>query len=191
MINQEMLGVVSIILGCIGYWYFLVALYKKTFVPHALTWSVFACMTWIAYFAQRTETLGPATWVTLFTALVCTLFACIAFAGDWKRYVVQADYYLFAASIVSLALWYVTSTPLYSVILITVADLFAYLPMIRKAYSNPETESLFGGLFSGVKFIPSIMALDSITIISALYPISLVVTNGLYVLALILGKRRV
>jgi len=63
----------------------------------------------------------------------------------------------------------VTETPLWSVIIITVADMFAYFPTFRKSRSKPYSETLITYTLSLLKIGLSVIALENITIITSMY----------------------
>ncbi|MBP7061497.1 hypothetical protein KBA84_01550 [Patescibacteria group bacterium] len=75
---------------------------------------------------------------------------------------------------------YVTKTPVWSVILIVLTDLLAFLPTFRKTRQDPHGESIFVYALSAIKFVLVVRSLDVISITTALYPIYLILANGIF-----------
>jgi hypothetical protein len=74
-------------------------------------------------------------------------------------------------------LWYSTHTPLASVILITVIDMFGFYPTFRKSYYKPNEETISTFMLSGIAFLIAIIALQKYSVVTWLYPASLVIMN--------------
>ncbi len=81
-----------------------------------------------------------------------------------------------------------TSNPLLAVIAVTVADLFGFVPTFRKAFQKPFEETIIEYEMSAFKWFISIFALGAISLTTVLYPVSLIITNGLFV-AMVLVRR--
>jgi hypothetical protein len=90
----------------------------------------------------------------------------------------------------ALVLWFVTSGPLLSVILITIVDFLGFMPTIRKSYNKPHEETLIHYVLAGLKFVLAIIALDNYTVVTWLYPASLVVANLAFVFMLVVRRRK-
>jgi hypothetical protein len=146
-------------------------------------------MTSIAYAAQLYEMNYASSWVTGFTAFMCFVFVCLGTSKQALKYIKKVDIYCFVGALGAILLWTLTANPIYSIILITLIDALGFMPMLRKAYENPETESMWGGVLAAAKFIPALLALEAYTVTSALYPASLVLTNTAYALCLLMGKK--
>jgi hypothetical protein len=138
-------------------------------------------LTAIAFAAQIADGAGAGSWITGVTAVVSLGVAGGAWYQSRLANVVRADWYFFFAAIAAIPLWLLTKTPLYSVVLVTVIDALAYVPTFRKSWHWPEQESVFTFVLGSLKFLLAIAALPEQTVISSLYPWSLVCTNGAFV----------
>ena len=87
-------------------------------------------------------------------------------------------------------MWLLTATPLYSVLLITFIDAAAYSPTFRKSWLRPEQEALITYFTNSLKFLLSIAALPEQTIVSSLYPWSIVATNATFIAMVLVRRRR-
>lgn len=186
---QELLGGFAVLLGIIGYVFYIRGIVQGKVKPHAFTWFVWGLLTAIAFFAQDTEGGGAGAWVTGVTALFSFAFATVGLRASSRIYIAKTDWIFFVTALLSIPIWYFSGNPLWSVILITVIDFIAFIPTIRKAYYNPDTENGWTYALSGTKFVVSLAALESFTWTTALYPASLVVANLVFVTMLILRRR--
>lgn len=186
---KEMLGVVAVVIGFIGYMpYFRTILSGKT-KPHAFTWFVWAVLTGIAFATQVAGNGGAGAWVTGFTALICFVIFGLALVKGVKDFPL-ADWLCLAGCIVATALWAITKQPLIAVILITLIDAVAFIPTVRKSFKAPNSEPIFTYSLSTLKFMIAIFALAEISMITVLYPASLVLANGAFVVMLIVQRKR-
>ena len=182
------LGVIAVVVGLLGYVFYIRGIIKGEVKPHAFTWSVWGILTSIAFFAQMVDGGGPGSWVTGATALMSFLFAAVGLGASSRIYIQKDDWLLFAFTLLAIPVWYFTDSPLWAVILITVIDAVAFAPTFRKAYYHPQTENAWTYLFSGAKFVVGIFALESFTTVTVLYPASLVLANGAFV-AMVMWRR--
>jgi len=157
--------------------------------PHVFSWFVWGLLTAIAFIAQVSDGAGPGALVTGFTALASFVF--VAMALKWgEKHITRTDWASLVGALVSLGLWLVTKTPLLSVILITIIDALAFYPTFRKSYFKPYQETMVTYTLSGLKFALAVAALDRWTVITALYPLSLVVMNWVFVGVLVVRRRQ-
>lgn len=179
--GSEILGALAVVIGLLGYVFYIRGIIKGEVKPHAFTWFVWGLLTSIGFFAQVVDGGGPGTWVTGMTALMSFGFASVGLGASSRVYIEKADWMFFIFALITIPVWYFTGSPLWSVIIITVVDAVAFAPTFRKAYFHPQTENVYTYLLSGIKFIFGIAALGALTWTTVLYPASLVIANGLFV----------
>lgn len=183
------LGSLAILIAIYSYIpYFRNILRGKT-KPHAFSWFIWSLLTGIAFFAQIADKGGPGAWVTGFTALVCFFFFILALNRGEKN-IVWLDWLSLIGALVALAIWTLTSDPLLSVILITVIDGLGFIPTFRKSFNKPNEETALTYSLSAIKFAIAIAALDNVTIVTTLYPASLVIMNGLFVVMVLMRRKK-
>jgi hypothetical protein len=68
--------------------------------------------------------------------------------------------------------------PAISAILATLVDVVGYGPTITKAWSRPYTDSVSSFALNSLKFIPSLFAMELISVATCVYPATLVVVNA-------------
>ncbi len=189
MTNSEMIAVVSVVMTVIGYSFYFRDIFAGKTKPHAFSWLVWATLTGIAFFGQREGGAGAGAWVTATTALISFVIFFLALTKGEKDIRVSDKLNLLGAG-VALALWAITSSPLISIILITIIDFLGFLPTIRKSYRKPHQETLIHYVFAGLKFVLGILALESYTVTTWLYPLSLVLANWLFIVFSVIRRKQ-
>ena len=95
----------------------------------------------------------------------------------------------FIAALSTIPVWYLTKDPLYAVILITTIDALAFYPTFRKSWHKPYEDNAFTFSLSALKFLFATLGLEYFTLTTSMYPISLVIMNGLFVI-MVLWRRK-
>lgn len=186
---KEILGVSAVAIGLIGYVPYFRTIFNGKTKPHAFTWFVWGVLTAIAFGGQIVGNGGAGAWVTGFTAFISfAIFGLALIKG--KRDFPFVDWLCLSGCMVALGLWAITNDPLLAIILITVIDMLAFIPTFRKSYSNPYSEPAFTYTLSGLKFLVSLFALAQLSAVTILYPVSLVLTNGVFVLMILVQRKR-
>lgn len=181
-LSPELIGTLSIILAIAGYYRYVQTMLQRKTKPHAFSWAIWALLTGIAFVAQVSDGAGAGAWAIGFTALVCGLISIFAFAGYGEKSITRGDWISLIFCLSAIPLWIITEDPLWSVLLITTIDMVSYYPTFRKSYIKPYEENLFHYSVATLKFVLSMMALENISIITALYPASLIFANVIFVM---------
>lgn len=186
---KDTLGFSATILAFISYIPYLRDIFSGSTKPHAFSWLIWGSLTAIGFAGQVADSAGAGAWVTGFTALVAFfIFAVSLIKGE--RNIVLADWLCLLGAVIALALWAITKGPLLSVILITIIDALGFFPTFRKSYSKPYEETLSTYLLSGLKFVIAFFALTNVSLVTYLYPFSLVLMNWAFVIMLMLRRKQ-
>ncbi len=172
-------GYLSIVVAIIAYIPYFKGIFANRIKPHAFSWLIWSFLTGIAFAAQVMRQGGPGSWVTGFTALVCFILFVLALAKGERRFVLF-DWLALLAAITALILWKVTSDPTLSIILITITDACGFLPTLRKGYYKPHEDSRALWSITAVKWALAIIALQSYSLVTVLYPSYLLLVNAFY-----------
>jgi hypothetical protein len=186
---KEFLGVLAIIIGMVGYVPYFRTIFNGKTKPHAFSWLVWGILTAIAFGGQIVGNGGAGAWVTGFTALISFIFFGLALAKGTRDFPL-VDWLCLAGCAVALALWAFTKDPLLAIILITIIDFLAFIPTFRKSFHKPYSEPAFTYTLSGLKFLVSLFALTELSVVTVLYPASLILTNGLFVVMVLTKRKR-
>jgi len=185
---KDFLGVSAALLNFVAYAGYFRGMFRGTVKPHVFSWFVWGVLTAIGYAAQVADGGGAGTWVTGISAVACFIIAGFALRHGEKA-ITRSDWITFIGAMAAIPLWIATDSPLYSVLLITLIDAIAFWPTFRKAWSKPQEESVFTFAVSALKFGLGVIALGNISMITAFYPLSLVVMNTVFVVVTVLRRR--
>lgn len=185
----EILAVISIVVGAYATGLYLISILQGKTKPHLFSWLIWGLLTLIAWAAQYHEGGGAGAWVTMAAAVMCFITAALCVPYGEKT-ITRSDWATFIIALAAIPLWYVTSNPLWSVILITVIDMLGFYPTFRKSWAKPGEEALWAYSLSMVKFGLGIMALETFNVTTVLYPLSLVVANAVFVI-FVMSRRKV
>lgn len=155
------LVVLSVLLSLSGAIVYIRDMFRGKSKPNLVTWGLWAFAPLIATGAALS--VNADYWSTIrifmsgFGPLLVFIFAFIVKQGYWK--LSKFDYLCGALSLIALVVWLMVGSPLIAILIAAVADLFATLPTVIKAWKYPETETLytyFIGLFTASIVIPAI-----------------------------------
>ena len=109
--------------------------------------------------------------------------AVLAYKYGDKNYT-RSDWIALISALSAIPLWLLTNDPLWSVILITMIDIIAFYPTIRKSWIDPRYESTGMFFLSGLICALGIAGLTVINFTTSLYVFALVILNWGFVLML-------
>jgi hypothetical protein len=183
------IGATATIMAIIGYVPYFRDIFANRTKPHAFSWFIWGVLTAIGFAGQVAGGAGPGAWVTGLTAAVCFIISIIGFTKGRKN-IILVDWLSLLGAAIALYFWYLTKNPLIAMILITIIDALGFFPTFRKSYFRPHEETLSTYFLSGLKFLLSLFALNNFTVITSLYPLSLVVMNWLFIGMLVIRRRQ-
>ena len=155
------LVVLSLMLSLSGAIVYIRDMFRGKSKPNLVTWGLWAFAPLIATGAALSVNADPWSTVRIFMSgfgpLLVFIFAFIVKQGYWK--LSKFDYLCGVLSLIALVVWLMVGSPVIAILIAAVADLFATLPTVIKAWKYPETETLytyFIGLFTASIVIPAI-----------------------------------
>jgi hypothetical protein len=171
------LGYSTIAISVIAYIIYFSQTLSSNIKPHAFSWLLWGLLIGIGFAAQWIDGGGPGSWAAGFSAFGCLTIASMAFIiGD--RSFSKSDWVFLFAALFSLFLWWLTSNPLLSVIMVTITDFFATLPTLTKSYHKPNEEGATLFALNGVKYTLAIFALNAYSLTTWLFPAYLLLSNA-------------
>ena len=155
--------------------YYSWSVIKKNVIPHAFTWVIWGTITIIAFFAQLQGDGGYALFHLGFIVFGCFIIASLGFLKG-RHLITKSDTYCLAGCFIAVALWFVTGNPYTSVLLVTLIDLSAFYPSVRKSWNNPYNENHISFFLYGVCFSLQIAAIHDYNFLTTFYPICIAVS---------------
>jgi hypothetical protein len=190
VVFKEMMGALSVLIALVAYSIYGWQTIKGETRPHPLSWVIFGILTGTGFWIQLDEGAGAGSWVMGVTAAICFMLAAMSV---WKGERIFPWYewaFLIAAGIVFVFyIW--TKEPTVSAILATLVDVLGYGPTLTKAWSRPSTDSVTSFSLNSLKFIPSLFAMESVSIATCVYPSTLIVVNGAVAILLLWRRAQI
>jgi hypothetical protein len=169
LLNHSLIGIplahwlvlLSALISLSGALVYIRDMFRGKSKPNLVTWGLWAFAPLIATGAALSVDADGWSTVRIFMAgfgpLLVFIAAFVVKQGYWK--LSKFDYSCGVLSFVALGAWLIADSPVLAILLAAIADLFATLPTILKAWKYPETETLytyFVGLFTATIVIPAI-----------------------------------
>lgn len=184
---QVILGTVSAILVIAGYLTYFKEVLFGGVKSHAFSWLIWGVLNALVFFASTSKGAGAGAWaVGASGGLNFAIFGIALFKGE--KEITLTDKACLLAAFLGIAVWAITANPLWSIILLTAVDVDGSVPTFRKAYKKPAEESVTIFALSAISYFMSLFALQTINLVTFLYPATLVITDTVFVL-LVLYRR--
>jgi hypothetical protein len=163
--------------------------------PHVFSWVIWGSLMLISSAVQFAEESGVASIPSFVGALLCLYIAWLAFLRVRKcrrkaKEITKTDWFCFCAALFSIPLWMVTDEPLTASVLITVIDVMAFVPTLRKTWHAPRTEARSMYMLSAMTDMMICLSVAPVTLASILYPASGLLTNGGLLLVIVLRTQQ-
>ena len=189
MLYKEILSFVAIVLTLAAYIPYIRAIFSGAIKPHVFSWVIWGATTLLAFLAQLEANGGVGAWPIGVSGSITIFIACLAYLKRADVTITKSDWLFFVAAMSSLPLWYLTSDPLWAVVMLTTVDVLGFGPTIRKAYHFPYSESLlFFGLFA-VRNLLVMMAFENYSMTTLLFP-AVIATVCVLLMMMIAHRRR-
>ncbi len=187
--NPEIIGFAAVALGIVSQGIYLVSIFQGKTKPHLFTWLVWTIISGIGYAAQVHDNAGPGAWVMGLTCL-CSAYTAILCLKYGEKTFTRGDKIALCSSLFAILPWMMTEDPLGSVILISIIDVVAFYPTIRKSWMKPDEENLTSYNLASGKLIISVFAMTNLTVTTALYPVAIVFINTVFVVMCLVRRKK-
>ena len=138
--------------------------------PHVFSWAIWAIGTFVVFLAQVSDGGGIGAWPIGISAIISGYVTLMAFRRRADTSINRLDWIMFVFGLAALAAWGLTSNPLGAVILITLADLIGFGPMVRKLYHDPYSEPMRVYVLFCVRNLFVVLALEHYSVVTVLFP---------------------
>ncbi len=187
---KALVSIVVVILTFIGYAPYIRDILKKKTTPHVFTWFSVSLTAFIAYGLQVVGGAGIGAWPMLVIAAICVTVFLLSLRNGTKD-ITKSDVLFLVLSLIALFLWLVVKQPVWSVLLITASEILSFVPTMRKSWIKPYSETLALYQISMFRHGLSILALEKLNILTALYPAAWALTNVVITAILLIRRRQV
>lgn len=183
------LGIIAVFLTLIAYFPYV----KNTLIgktkPHIYSWFLWSFDTGIIFALQINGKAGAGAFVTLAAGIMCITVFLLSFFRKGEKDITSSDTIFLIVALISLGLWLFAKQPVLSIILITLADLSAFLPTVRKSWKKPHSETMIFYIINTFLFVLTVFALQRYSIVTVLQPTTWIFGNGLFALMLFFRRK--
>jgi len=186
---KELLSAVAIALTIAAFYPYIRAIIQGAIRPHVFSWVIWGATTFVVFLAQLEAEGGAGAWPIGVSGCITLLIALLAY---WKRADITisgTDWLYFVLAMSSLPFWYVTSNPLWAVVILTTVDVLGFGPTVRKAYAFPHSESLLFFSLVALRNLIVILALESYSVTTVLFP-AVIAATCMALIAMLVYRRR-
>ena len=188
--GKEALGLFAIALTIYAFFPYIRSIQKGETKPHVFSWILWGTTTFIVFLAQYSDEGGAGAWPIGVSGLITLYVAGLAYVKKSDVTISKSDWIFFSIGVWSLPLWYITSDPLWAVVVLTFIDLVGFIPTFKKSYIRPHDEHLgFYVLMTARNFI-SVLALQNYSLTTVLFPAAVGLAALLFVIMVIARRAK-
>ena len=185
---RDALGFLSVALAILAAVIYIAQTLRGEVRPHPLSWFLFGILSLTGYLVQRDEGARQGSWTLLSMTVICFLFVAVSVARG-ERSFSRREWAFLAAGGAVFAVYLFTRQANVAAGLTTLVDALGYGPTFVRGWSQPKKDSAASFALNGVKFIPSLMAMDPISFATSFYPATLMVLNAAVAIMLVMRRR--
>ena len=187
--TKEILSGVAIAITLAAFFPYVRSILVGRTRPHVFSWVIWGSTTLIVFFAQLADEGGAGAWPIGVSGVITIYVAILAFSKRADTAITKVDWLFFSAALASLPAWFLTSDPLWAIVILTTVDVLGFGPTIRKAYVRPHDEQLLFFVLMGVRNLIAIAALEHYSLTTVLFPAATAAATVLF-LAVVIARRR-
>jgi hypothetical protein len=185
---RDALGILSVALAIIAAIIYVFQTLRGDVRPHPLSWFLFGILSATGYWVQRDQGAHQGSWTLLAMTIICFVFVAASVARGERSFSRQEWSFAVAGGAI-FVLYLFTREPNVATALTTIVDALGYGPTFVRGWSHPRKDSVTSFALNGVKFVPSLMAMDPISFATSFYPATLLVLNTAVSTTLLLRRR--
>lgn len=185
---KNTIGVIAVLLVFIGYIPYFRSIFTGRTRPHIYSWFVWGFVATIVFALQISNRAGAGAFVTL-AAAVLSFSVLLLSLRHGKRDITKTDTVFLVLALLVIVIWLFAKQPVFSIMLASTIDFLGFFPTIRKSWKDPYSETIIFYLINSIRFTLAIFALQTYTIVTALYPSLWLSINTVFVLMLITRRR--
>lgn len=188
---RAILSAIAIAITFAAFLPYIRAILAGTTKPHVFSWIIWGMTTFVVFLAQLRAEGGIGAWPIGVSGIITIFIALLAYLRRADVSITKLDWLFFVLALSSLPFWYLTADPLWAVVILTTVDLLGFGPTVKKVYFQPWSESLLFFALFAIRNILVIMALESYSLTTLLFPAVIAVACLLLIMLAIFRRQRV
>lgn len=186
---KDALSALAIAITLYAFLPYIRSVHAGTTKPHVFSWVIWGASTFVVFFAQLADSGGAGAWPIGISGAISLYVAGLAYAKRADISITRTDWLFFALAASSLPLWYLTSDPLWAVVILTFADTLGFAPTFRKAYARPFEEQVQLYVLLAIRNTIALVALENYSLTTMLFPGVIAATCAIFVVMVVQRRR--
>ena len=187
--SKELLSAAAIALTFGIFFPYIRSIHRGKTKPHVFSWVVWGLGTFIVFLAQLAGRGGLGAWPIGVSGVITAYVALLAYRKRADTVITRTDWMFFFAALSALPFWFLTSDPLWAVVILTAVDVIGFGPTVRRAYHHPHEESVGFFALGAARNVLAICALEYYSLTTVLFPAAVGLACLLLVLLLAFRRR--
>lgn len=188
---QDMFGFIAIFLTFAALLPYIYNTITERIKPHAFSWIIWGASNIIIFAAQFSNNAGIGCYSIGAAGIIAIGIAIAAYIKKADDSITKMDIYALWAGLAALPLWFITSSPLVAVILLTIIDVvIGYTPTIRKASDKPHEEGISMFIIMSLRNTFSLLSLDEYSFTNTFFQITTLIANFIVIFLILYRKRQ-
>ena len=183
------IGIVASIIGGLSFIPYFRDIFLNKTKPHMYTWLIWSLLQGTSVFIMLFSGAGIGVLPFVVGTILCGCIFILSFKYGTKN-ITLFDTICLIGALVALIFYIFLHNPVLSIILVCLIDFIGFIPTFRKSYIEPETETASTYIISAFSSALAIGALFNYSLITILYPATLILTDTTCWLIIILRKRK-
>ena len=187
--HKELLSTAAIILTFVAFAPYIRGILRDEIRPHLFSWVIWSCTTLIVFAATVKGGGGVGAWPIALSGVITLYITMLAHRHRADSTITRLDWVFFVSALSTIPIWYLTSNPLWAVIILTTVDLLGFGPTLRKAYYRPYEEGISLYAIYAFRNLLVVGAMEAYSLITLLFPVAIALAC-LVLIVLILIRRK-
>jgi hypothetical protein len=186
---KQLLGAIAIGLTIIAYYPYIRSIIQGKTKPHVFSWVIWGTSTCIVFLAQLADKGGAGAWVIGFSGIISIYVAFLAYIKRSDSSITRIDWLFFIVAMTALPIWYLTSDPLWAVVILTTVDVLGFVPTFRRSYILPFEEQLMFYMVMALRNLVVLSALENYSLTTVLFPATIAIACLIFSLMVVYRRR--
>jgi len=186
---KQLLGAIAIGLTIIAYYPYIRSIIQEKTKPHVFSWVIWGTSTCIVFLAQLADKGGAGAWVIGFSGIISIYVAFLSYMKRSDSSITRIDWLFFIVAMTALPIWYLTSDPLWAVVILTTVDVLGFAPTFRRSYILPFEEQLMFYVVMALRNLVVVSALENYSLTTVLFPSTIAVACLIFSLMVVYRRR--
>ena len=186
---KQLLGAIAIGLTIIAYYPYIRSIIQEKTKPHVFSWVIWGTSTCIVFLAQLADKGGAGAWVIGFSGIISIYVAFLAYIKRSDSSITRIDWLFFIVAMTALPIWYLTSDPLWAVVILTTVDVLGFVPTFRRSYILPFEEQLMFYMVMALRNLVVLSALENYSLTTVLFPATIAIACLIFSLMVVYRRR--